>query len=73
MPAPLTIYKDESCTKAVRLAQSLVFPSELIAFDFRLAEFRSRSVEVIGVSIDSTLSSWPGRTPRGGSLAIARR
>ncbi|ANJ66849.1 alkyl hydroperoxide reductase [Halothiobacillus diazotrophicus] len=32
---------------------TFVCPSELIAFDHRLAEFTSRNVEVIGVSIDS--------------------
>ena len=32
---------------------TFVCPSELIAFDHRLAEFKSRGVEVIGVSIDS--------------------
>ncbi|HEY2774241.1 MAG TPA: peroxiredoxin C [Candidatus Binatia bacterium] len=32
---------------------TFVCPSELIAFDHRLEEFRGRGVEVIGVSIDS--------------------
>ena len=32
---------------------TFVCPSELIAFDHRLAEFEKRGVEVIGVSIDS--------------------
>lgn len=32
---------------------TFVCPSELIAFDHRLAEFKKRNVEVIGVSIDS--------------------
>lgn len=32
---------------------TFVCPSELIAFDHRLAEFKNRNVEVIGVSIDS--------------------
>jgi peroxiredoxin (alkyl hydroperoxide reductase subunit C) len=32
---------------------TFVCPSELIAFDHRLAEFKKRGVEVIGVSIDS--------------------
>lgn len=32
---------------------TFVCPSELIAFDHRLAEFESRGVQVIGVSIDS--------------------
>lgn len=32
---------------------TFVCPSELIAFDHRLAEFKKRGVEVIGISIDS--------------------
>jgi len=32
---------------------TFVCPSEIIAFDHRLADFRKRGVEVIGVSIDS--------------------
>lgn len=32
---------------------TFVCPSELIAFDHRLEEFKKRNVEVIGVSIDS--------------------
>ncbi|MDG1255391.1 MAG: peroxiredoxin C [Glaciecola sp.] len=35
---------------------TFVCPSELIAFDKRLAEFNQRGVEVIGVSIDSQFS-----------------
>ncbi len=35
---------------------TFVCPSELIAFDKRLAEFTERGVEVIGVSIDSQFS-----------------
>ncbi|MBI2382274.1 MAG: peroxiredoxin C [Gammaproteobacteria bacterium] len=39
---------------------TFVCPSELIAFDHRLAEFKARGVEVIGVSIDSqfTHNAW---------------
>lgn len=39
---------------------TFVCPSELIAFDHRLEEFRKRGVEVIGVSIDSqfTHNAW---------------
>ena len=39
---------------------TFVCPSELIAFDHRLEEFKSRNVEVIGVSIDShfTHNAW---------------
>lgn len=35
---------------------TFVCPSEIIAFDKRLAEFKSRGVNVIGVSIDSQFS-----------------
>ena len=35
---------------------TFVCPSELIAFDHRMDDFRSRGVEVIGVSIDSQFS-----------------
>lgn len=35
---------------------TFVCPSELIAFDHRLAEFEKRGVEVIGISIDSQFS-----------------
>ncbi len=39
---------------------TFVCPSELIAFDHRIDEFKKRNVEVIGVSIDSqfTHSAW---------------
>jgi peroxiredoxin (alkyl hydroperoxide reductase subunit C) len=39
---------------------TFVCPSELIAFDNRLAEFKAKNVEVIGVSIDShfTHAAW---------------
>ncbi len=39
---------------------TFVCPSELIAFDHRLAEFKKRNVEVIGISIDShfTHNAW---------------
>ena len=39
---------------------TFVCPSELIAFDHRLGEFKKRGVEVVGVSIDSqfTHNAW---------------
>jgi len=39
---------------------TFVCPSELLAFDHRVAEFKKRNVEVIGVSIDSqfTHNAW---------------
>ena len=43
---------------------TFVCPSELIAFDHRIEEFRKRGVEVVGVSIDSQFThlAWK-RTP----------
>ncbi len=35
---------------------TFVCPSEIIAFDHRLAEFKERGIEVIGVSVDSHFS-----------------
>jgi peroxiredoxin (alkyl hydroperoxide reductase subunit C) len=40
---------------------TFVCPSELIAFDHRLDEFKKRGVEVIGVSIDSQFSHFAWR------------
>jgi len=37
---------------------TFVCPSEIIAFDKKLEEFKSRKVEVIGVSTDSHFSHW---------------
>jgi peroxiredoxin (alkyl hydroperoxide reductase subunit C) len=37
---------------------TFVCPSEIIAFDRKLEEFKSRGVEVIGVSTDSHFSHW---------------
>lgn len=37
---------------------TFVCPSEIIAFDRKLAEFKERNCEVIGVSIDSHFSHW---------------
>lgn len=45
---------------------TFVCPSELIAFDHRLEEFRKRKVEVIGVSIDSAYTHFAWKnTPAG--------
>jgi peroxiredoxin (alkyl hydroperoxide reductase subunit C) len=53
---------------------TFVCPSELIAFDHRLEEFKKRNVEVIGVSIDSefTHNAWRN-TPvdKGGIGAVS--
>lgn len=40
---------------------TFVCPSEIIAFDHRLQEFKDRGVEVIGVSIDSQFSHYAWR------------
>lgn len=37
---------------------TFVCPSEIIAFDKKLKEFRERNCEVIGVSVDSEYSHW---------------
>ena len=49
---------------------TFVCPSELIAFDHRLAEFKSRGVEVIGVSIDSHFShlAWKNTPVNNGGI-----
>src|SRR3989339_1336355 len=47
-----------------------VCPSELLAFDHRLAEFQKRNVEVIGVSIDSHFShlAWKNTAINNGGI-----
>jgi peroxiredoxin (alkyl hydroperoxide reductase subunit C) len=49
---------------------TFVCPSELIAFDHRLADFKSRGVEVIGVSIDSHFShlAWKNTAINNGGI-----
>ncbi|WP_346837012.1 peroxiredoxin C [Microbulbifer sp. SAOS-129_SWC] len=49
---------------------TFVCPSELIAFDHRLAEFQKRGVEVIGVSIDSQFShnAWRNTSVNDGGI-----
>ena len=49
---------------------TFVCPSELIAFDHRLAEFRSRKVEVVGVSVDSqfTHNAWRNTPVKQGGI-----
>ena len=37
---------------------TFVCPTEIIAFDHRLAEFEKREVQVLGCSVDSTHSHW---------------
>lgn len=49
---------------------TFVCPSELIAFDHRLEEFKKRNVEVIGVSIDShfTHNAWRNTPVNAGGI-----
>jgi len=49
---------------------TFVCPSELIAFDHRLEEFKKRNVEVIGVSIDShfTHNAWRNTDVKDGGI-----
>ncbi|TSA20147.1 MAG: peroxiredoxin [Betaproteobacteria bacterium] len=49
---------------------TFVCPSELIAFDHRLNEFKARGVEVIGVSIDSQFShlAWKNTAVNNGGI-----
>ena len=49
---------------------TFVCPSELIAFDHRLAEFQARNVEVIGVSIDSQFThlAWKNTAVNNGGI-----
>jgi len=49
---------------------TFVCPSELIAFDHRLAEFKKRNVEVVAVSIDShfTHNAWRNTAVNAGGI-----
>ena len=49
---------------------TFVCPSELIAFDHRLADFKSRDVEVIGISIDSQFThlAWKNTPVNNGGI-----
>lgn len=53
---------------------TFVCPSELIAFDHRIDEFKSRGVEVIGVSIDShfTHNAWRNTPVNEGGIGAVR-
>jgi peroxiredoxin (alkyl hydroperoxide reductase subunit C) len=53
---------------------TFVCPSELIAFDHRLDEFKKRNVEVIGVSIDSQFShfAWKNTPVSNGGIGQVR-
>ncbi|MCF6176280.1 MAG: peroxiredoxin [Victivallaceae bacterium] len=49
---------------------TFVCPSEIIAFDKKLAEFKARNVEVVGVSVDSQFShwAWKNTAPKAGGI-----
>jgi peroxiredoxin (alkyl hydroperoxide reductase subunit C) len=53
---------------------TFVCPSELLAFDHRLAEFQKRNVEVIGISIDSHFShlAWKNTAVNNGGIGKVR-
>jgi peroxiredoxin (alkyl hydroperoxide reductase subunit C) len=53
---------------------TFVCPSELIAFDHRIDEFKSRGVEVVGVSIDShfTHNAWRNTPVNQGGIGPVR-
>jgi peroxiredoxin (alkyl hydroperoxide reductase subunit C) len=53
---------------------TFVCPSELIAFDHRIEEFKSRNVEVIGVSIDShfTHNAWRNTSVKDGGIGAVK-
>jgi len=53
---------------------TFVCPSELIAFDHRLAEFTKRGVEVIGISIDSqfTHNAWRNTAINDGGIGAVK-
>jgi len=49
---------------------TFVCPSEIIAFDKKLEEFKCRGVEVVGVSVDSQFShfAWKNTEPKAGGI-----
>lgn len=53
---------------------TFVCPSELIAFDHRIEEFKKRNVEVVGVSIDSQFShnAWRNTAINDGGIGPVR-
>ncbi len=53
---------------------TFVCPSEIIAFDHRMDEFKARGVEVIGVSVDSHFShlAWKNTTVEKGGIGQVR-
>jgi peroxiredoxin (alkyl hydroperoxide reductase subunit C) len=53
---------------------TFVCPSEIIAFDRKLEEFKGRNCEVIGISVDSiyTHLAWKGTPLKAGGLGTIR-
>jgi peroxiredoxin len=51
---------------------TFVCPSELIALDNRMADFKARNVEVIACRSTRTSPTTPGATPRSTTAASAR-
>lgn len=53
---------------------TFVCPSEIIAFDRRLEEFKKRNCEVVSVSIDSQFShfAWKSTAPKQGGIGNVR-
>ncbi len=53
---------------------TFVCPSEIIAFDHRLDEFKSRGINVIGVSVDSQFShfAWKNTDVKNGGIGQVR-
>lgn len=49
---------------------TFVCPSEIIAFNKKLADFKARNVEVVGVSVDSQFShfAWKNTEPKDGGI-----
>lgn len=52
------------------LAFTFVCPTEILAFDKRIADFKAKGVEVIGVSVDSvhTLAAWRNTPVKEGGI-----
>ena len=53
---------------------TFVCPTEILAFDHRLDEFKERSVEIIGVSVDSEFThlAWKSTPVEKGGLGLVR-
>jgi peroxiredoxin (alkyl hydroperoxide reductase subunit C) len=52
------------------LAFTFVCPTEIIAFDKKIAEFKARNCEIVGVSVDSvhTLAAWRDTPVKAGGI-----